>query len=118
MSRNYGAGTRSLAQAGRIHLDRARKHGVIGFGTVAANSERWRLFSGYVKARGIGRMERITRDHLVRYGQYLAGQVHEADLSPAHAQNCVSAINAVMRLVRPDWKTVSPMRDCAIPKRA
>lgn len=117
MSRNYGAGTRDMAQAGRIILASAVAHRECSFATMDVVADRWRLFARYAKAHGVGRMERVTVELVRRYGQDLAERVHNDELSPAYVQNLVSAANTVMGLTR-RWAAVSPTRDCGIPHRS
>ena len=113
MSRNYGLGTRNMASAGRIALSRS----AASFSTAATVADRWRQFSKYAKKAGIGRMERVSEGFVTAYGKALAAKVKGGKMSPSYAQNLVSAANTVMRLVRADWKTVRPTRDCNIDKR-
>lgn len=117
MSRNYGIGTRDMAHAGRIRLAAAAARGDCAFATVDVVSDRWRLFTQYAKGQGVGRMERVTPALVCDYGTLLAERVRSGELSPAYAQNLVSAVNTVMNLVRA-WPGVSPTRDCGIPFRA
>ncbi len=117
MSRNYRTGTRDMAQAGRIILATAAARRDCAFATVDVVSDRWRLFTRYAKQQGVGRMERVTTELVCNYGKLLAARVRSGEMSPAYAQNLVSAVNSVMGLVRA-WPTVSPTRDCAIPLRS
>lgn len=113
MSRNYGLGTRNMASAGRIALSRS----AASFSTIATVADRWQKFSDHAKKEGIGRMERVSEGFVTAYGKSLAVKVENGKMSPAYAQNLVSAVNTVMRLVRADWKTVRPTGDCNIDKR-
>lgn len=117
MSRNYGLGTRQMASAGRIALARSAAQKAMSFSTVDTVADRWRQFASYAKDHGIGRMERVTEGFVIAYGKALAAKVDNGKFSPAYAQNLVSAVNTVMRLVRPDWKTVSPTGKCGIETR-
>lgn len=117
MSRNYGLGSRDMASAGRIALARCANQKTMSFSTVDTVADRWRQFATYAKSTGVGRMERITPELATAYGKVLAGKVTNGQLSPAYAQNLVSAINTVMASVRPDWKAVSPTKDCKIENR-
>lgn len=116
MSRNYGCGSRDMASAARIALDRAAKRGELSFSSVATLTERFSQFVNAVRAQGIGRLERISPELVQAYGQHLSIQVQLSELSPAYAQNLVIAINTVMHLVR-DWSSVSPTRVCGIAQR-
>lgn len=116
MSRNYGLGTRDMAQAGRIALSQACKRGEMSFSSVDTISDRWSLFTAYAKAAGVGRMERITPELVIEYGRSLARHVASGEMSPAYAQNMVSAVNSVLQQVR-EWKSISPTKDCGIQQR-
>src|SRR5690606_25182767 len=74
---------------------------------------RWAQFASFAKTQGIGRMERVSPELVREYGLGLATRVDAAEISPAYAQNLVSAVNTVMGLVRP-WWSVSPTKDCGI----
>lgn len=117
MSRNFGTGTRDMAQAGRMLLAAAAARRECSFATVDVVSDRWRLFAQYAKAQGVGRMERVTPALVCRYGMCLADRVRSGEMQPAYAQNLVSGVNTVMRLVC-SWPAVSPTKDCAIPLRS
>lgn len=116
MSRNYGLGSRDMASAARIALDRAAQRGELSFSSVATLTERFSQFVNAVRAQGIGRLERISPELVQAYGQHLSTQVQRSELSPAYAQNLVSAINTVMHLVC-DWSSVSPTKACGIAQR-
>lgn len=117
MSRNYGLGTRDMASAGRIALDRHVGQKGASFSTASTVAARWKLFAKYAKDHGIGRMERVTEEFVVKYGKALAAEVIDGKKKEAYAQNLVSAVNTVIHLVRPDWKTVSPTGKCGIETR-
>lgn len=116
MSRNYGLGSRDMASAARIALNRAAQRGELSFSSVATLTERFSQFADAAHAQGIARLERISPDLVQAYGQHLSAQVQRSELSPAYAQNLVSAINTVMHLVR-DWSSVSPTKACGIAQR-
>ena len=117
MSRNYGLGSRNMASAARIALDRAAQRGELSFSSVTTLAERFALFAVAARAQGIGRMERVSPELVRSYGQQLATQVERGELSPAYAQNLVSAINTVMQQVR-EWSSVSPTKVCGIAQRS
>lgn len=63
-------------------------------------------------------MEHIDRDIMILYAESLAEKVENGDMSPATAQNYVSAANRVMEIARKNkdvW--VSPTKDGGIPER-
>lgn len=119
MTRNYGIGSRDMLDAARMVLRRARAAGGLSFESVAALSERFALFARFAKAKGIGRMERITRDLVIDYGLGLAAQVRAREMKASYAQNLVSAVNTVLTLASSHrWTAVSPTRECLIPRRS
>lgn len=67
----------------------------------------------------IKKMERIEFEHLRVWGESLQERVERCNLSPAKAQNYVSAVNTVMRLATGgQWKSVRPTKDCGISPRS
>jgi len=106
-----------MASAGRIALDSASGRGELSYSSADTLADRWAQFAAHAKAEGVGRMERITRELVMEYGRNLANQVASGEMSPAYAQNMISAINTVMRQVR-EWKSVSPTKDCFIQQRS
>ena len=55
MSRNYGLGSRNMASAARIALDRAAQRGELSFSSVATLSERFTQFADAARGQGIRR---------------------------------------------------------------
>lgn len=119
MSRNYGLGSRNMADAGRLACNQAVKRGTMSFSSAATISDRWSKFIDWVKENTeIGRMERIDSSMIVDYGQELAENVRCEELSAPYAQNLISAINSVMQLATKNaWKSISPTKDCGISQR-
>lgn len=118
MSRNFGIGARQMDRAGQIALDRAAAAGSVSFSTAATNSERWSDFCDWAREQGIKKMEDVTPEAVRSYGRELASRVAAGQLTPATAQNRVSAVNSVMGLAtQGDWRSVSPTKDCDIPQR-
>jgi hypothetical protein len=114
-SRNFDLGARDMKAAGRIALE----EGMQSFSSVDTMADRWNLFVDYVREyHGFGRMELITPDVVLAYGEILTDRVTEGDLEASTAQNYISAVNRVLELARGDQHmTVSPTRDCGIPMR-
>jgi len=106
-----------MASAARIALDRAADRGELSFSSSNTIADRFSHFASFAKSEGVGRMERITPQLAQEYGQGLADQVAAGRMTPAYAQNMVSAINTVMHQVR-DWRSVSPTKDCGIQQRS
>lgn len=118
MSRNYGAGTRDLASAGRFFLQNAARQKAVSFASVDTLADRWAQFAAFSKENGVGRMERITPELVQQYGQQLAEKVQNQQLSASYAQNLVSSVNTVLHLTPKEWQSVSPTRECGIAERS
>ena len=119
MSRNFGLGSRNMADAGRMACDQAVRRGLMSFSSAASVRQRWSKFVVWLKENtDIGRMERIETSMVVEFGRELAEEVVTCELSASYAQNLVSAINSVMKLAtKNEWQPVSPTKDCKIAQR-
>ena len=118
LSRNYGLGTRDMKSAGRAAMNLLCQKKGASFTTVDAVSTRWNRFVHYSKARGVGRMERVTPDLVIEYGCEIARLVREELMTAGYAQVLVSAVNTVMcAATRNTWRSVAPVKDCQIPQR-
>lgn len=117
MSRNFGLGTRDLAKAGNIALKRLQEIKGCSFSSAATNGQRWNLFAKFAKFQGVGRMEKIDQELVQKYADELKDQVENLELSPATAQNYLSAVNTVMHSASDSWKSVHPVGDCSMQKR-
>jgi len=116
MSRNFGIGSRNMFVAGRMLLQRRSRN---GFKTQHDYADRWRIFCSWASERDIKKMENVTRDIVIAYGQHLQSQLEAGEHASASApKNYVSAVNAVMKLAtQGEWKSIFPGRDCGIQKR-
>jgi integrase len=57
----------------------------------------------------------ITRHYIIRYGQYLKSEFDNGRFaSTSSATSYLSGINAVMKLIQPDWEKVSAVQDCGL----
>ena len=117
MSRNFEIGSRDMFVAGRMILQR-RSHN--GFKTQHDYADRWRLFCSWASERNVKKMENVTREFVITYGQHLQSQLEAGVYASASApKNYVSAVNAVMKLAtKGEWKSVLPGDDCGIQKRS
>ena len=119
MANNFGLGARKMAIAGTYAAKVASRHGLISFSYSAGLSTAWKLFSQFSEEYGIKKMEFVTYDLLVNYGQELAMRVEDKDLEAGTAQGYVSAVNTIMGLATQGrWKSVSATQDCSIPERS
>lgn len=116
---NYGLQTRDMSKAGRFAANAAAREGSLSYSSAATIGERWESFAEWAKEEGVKWMEDVDRELVVEYGQELAERVEAGDMSPAYAQNVVSAVNTVMGLAtHGQWESVSPTRDCGIAERS
>jgi len=117
---NYGLKSRDAAKAGRFALNNAARDGSMSYSTAATVAERWEQFVAWAREEaGVKWMEDYTRDMAIAYGQELAERVENGEMSPATAQNYVSAVNTVMSLAtQGQWQSVSPVKECGIAERS
>lgn len=118
MSRNFGVGTRDLAQAGQRFLQQAVQHKALSYSSADALTDRWAQFTVFAKENEVGRLERITPELVQSYGRELAEKVHSKQISASYAQNLLSAVNTVMHLTPKQWQSVSPTKECGIAERS
>lgn len=115
---NYGLRTRDMAKAGVFAANAAARDGHVSYASARALGDRWRLFAEHARTEGVRRMEGVTRELVIAYGQQLADRAQAGELSPSYAQNALSAVNTVMRLAsQGKWQRVSPLHDCGIAQR-
>ncbi|MGZ0079221.1 integrase domain-containing protein [Methylomonas sp. YC3] len=115
LGRNLGLGSRNLTRAGKTCAHQSGK----AFATRGTLAERWSVFAKWLEqTHGIKRMEDINREHVMAYGQALKGRVERDEMKASTAQLYVSAVNSIMTsATQGEWQTVSPTKDCGIPKR-
>ncbi|MGD0962193.1 MAG: hypothetical protein ABSB19_20475, partial [Methylomonas sp.] len=116
-SRNYSIGSRDMATAGQMVVEQ-RFHG--GFQSKRDIGQRWAYFCKWAEPHGIKRMEKITKELVIEYGQSLQQELDIGERkSPSSPKNYVSAVNTVLRLAtQGEWKTVKPGKDCGIQARS
>lgn len=116
---NFGLGTRDMGKAAPFAMRRLVTERLASYSTAATVSDRFQRFCTYCKdTRGPRRLEQISREYVIEYGRSLANHVSDGTMSPAYAQNLVSAINTVLTAATyGKWNSVSPTRDCAITRR-
>lgn len=118
MSRNFGWGSRDMADAVRLELKRRAGTKKDSFSTASTLAERFVHFARFAKRKGVGRLERVTSSLVIEYGQGLSKRVKRDDMDSSYAQNLVSAVNSVMKMNHcSTWHSISPVKDCGIPKR-
>lgn len=116
MSKNFGIGSRDMFSAGRMILNKRSRN---GFKTKSDYTDRWRLFCAYAKENGVKKMEHVTKEFVIGYGQHLQKQLESGIYSSASApKNYLSTVNCVMKLAtHGEWQTVKPGSDCGIERR-
>lgn len=116
MSRNFGIGSRDMFTAGKMILKRRSPN---GFKTQSDYADRWRLFCAYAEENGIKKMENVTKEFVIGYGQHLQKQLEAGIYTSASApKNYLSAVNCIMKLAtHGEWQTVKPGSDCGIERR-
>jgi hypothetical protein len=117
---NFNLQSRDAAKAGQFALYEAARDGSISYSSAATVADRWERFVEWAREEeGVKWMEDYTREMTIAYGQDLAERVAADEMSPATAQNYVSAANTVMTLAtQGQWQSVSPTRDCGIAERS
>lgn len=57
----------------------------------------------------------VTREHIIRYGQYLKSEFDNGRFaSTSSATSYLSGMNTVMKLIQSDWEKVSAVQDCGL----
>ncbi len=113
---NYNLGSRNIIIAAKNALSRAGK----SFSSVATISQRFSHFAAFAKSEfGSKIMEQLTRDTVVAYAKTLVEKVSSGELSPATAQNYLSAVNVVLSLARGDYALrVTAVGDAGLASRS
>lgn len=113
---NYNLGSRNMSVAAKNALSRAGK----SFSSVATISQRFSHFASFAKEyAGAKIMEHVTRETVVAYAKTLVEKVSAGELSPATAQNYLSAVNVVLSLARGDYALrVTAVRDAGLASRS
>lgn len=116
---NYGFRSRDMAKAARFAMNIEARSSRTSFGAAATVSDRFSKFAQFAKQNGVKWLEQVSRELVQSYGRELAKQVERSELSPATAQNLVSAVNTVMSVVtKGGWRSVSPTKECNISQRS
>jgi len=116
MSRNYGIGSRIMADAGQVLLEK-KFHG--GFQSIADIGRRWKYFCKFARENDVRKIENIHRELVIKFGHKLQQELNDGIRKTSSSpKNYISAINTVMRLARGDlWIAVKPGKDCGIQPR-
>ncbi len=114
-ARNFGLQSRDMSFAGKNAL----KEGMESQSSIATMSERFAQFASYMRfEHNIRDMRRIERSHVQQYADTLRERTENGTLSPATAQNYLSAVNRVLEIARGDRAMhVDPVREAGLPER-
>lgn len=108
-----------MSKAATFALQASARAGSMSYSTAATLSDRFAVFASWAREHDARYLEYVDRDKVTEYGQGLAEKVKAGEMTPAYAQNLVSAVNSVMSLVtHGQWESVSPTRDCGIAERS
>ena len=119
MSRNFGLGSRNMERAVKYGLQAQAREGLMSYSTAATVADRFARFATWSREHGARYLEYVTPELATEYGRELADLVTQGELSPAYAQNLVSAVNTAMSMATNGaWKPVSPTKDCQIGQRS
>ena len=115
-ARNFGLQSRDMAKAGLNAL----KEGMQSYSSVATMSSRFNQFASYAKSElGIKDMRKLEREHVTQYASHLKERCQQGELSPATAQNYLSATNRVLEIARGDKALhVAPVREAGMTQRS
>lgn len=113
--RNFGLGSRYLANAGMNALKEAQ----YSFKTVATNTSHFRQFANFVRSEhGIKDLKQIEKSHVIAFAEQLKDRLNKNEISASTAQNRLSAVNVVLSIARQDTLChVNPVRDAGLAKR-
>lgn len=116
-SRNFSLGSRDIRAASRMALEIE----ILSFSSVDTMADRFSRFVAFLEVYfpSIRRMEHITREVVLAYGDWLVQEVEEGGLAIATAHNYLSAVNRVLEIARRDRKLiVAPRKDAGLPPRS
>lgn len=114
-ARNFGLGSRDLAYAGRNAL----REGMRSHSSIATMADRWAQFAVWAREAGIRDMRQIETDTLRDYATHLIERLQRGEISPATAQNALSAVNRVLEIARGDRAVrLDPVREAGLPIRS
>lgn len=111
-----------MISAGRNAL----REGMQSHASIGTMTDRWRVFCKYMKdTHGISDMRRIEKSHLQRYAEQLKTRCNLTEktgkmrpMSPATAQNYISAVNRVLEIARGDRTVrIDAVGEAEVPNR-
>ena len=113
-ARNFGLGARDMSRAG-LH---ALREGMQSHSSIATMADRWASFAAWARDEGIRDMRQIETSHLCDYATHLIERLDRGEISPATAQNLLSAVNRTIEIARGDRAVrLDPVREAGLPTR-
>ena len=115
-ARNFGLKNRDLYRAGVNAL----REGMRSHSSIATMADRWKIFANFCRKNlKISDMRRIGIGHIRSYADHLLHRLDLGELSPATAQNYLSAVNRVLEIARGDRAVrLDPVHDAGLPRRS
>ncbi|MGJ8670098.1 MAG: integrase domain-containing protein [Oceanococcus sp.] len=108
-----------MAQAGAMAINKAVVQKSLSIATGDGYKDRFAKFCRFAKENGINRLEHVSAETFAAYGRELTALIADGEITASYAQNLVSSANSVMGIItKGHWKSVSPTKDCKIPKRS
>jgi len=108
-----------MEKAGHFAIKNEARDGHCSFASAGSVGERFGEFANFAQQEGLRRLEEVSRETVIAYGQELADRVENREISAAYAQNLVSAVNTVMQAAtRGQWESVSPTNEAGIAERS
>lgn len=94
---------KTLLEIGELKIESAAASCGGRYAWCATTKMRWRQFCKYCDNIGVNSISQISNDTLQKYADDRC-----KDLAVATAQNYISAVNTVLRLIEPNWVSSSP----------
>lgn len=115
-ARNFGLGSRDMGYAGLNAL----REGMQSRSSIATMADRWAQFAAWARETvGIRDMRHIETATLRGYADHLITRLGQGEISPATAQNALSAVNRVLEIARGDRAVrLDPVREAGLPTRS
>ncbi len=112
--RNHGLRSRDMASA----LKNALIERGQSYKSIATNASHLRDFAEHAKSQGVKDLRNLERGHIQDYAENLRNRVERAEISPATAQNRLSAVNTAIEQARQNRELhVAGVRDANLQSR-
>lgn len=118
-SKNYGLRSRNMNTAAKNALNEKFQAGQIGYGSIQSQHQRFQSFSQFVKTEhNINDMRAIDKQHIEKFADRLNERIERGEISPATAQNVLSAVNTVMSQAIGNNSLKVSAKECGLPSRS